>query len=122
LAFEAKRDPLEFRRQMLAHAPRYLAVLNLAAARSGWGAPLPSGRAHGIALHESFGSVVAQVAEVSLEGGLPRVHRVVCAVDCGVVVNPNIVAQQIEGSVIYALSAALHGRIDIHDGAVRQRN
>jgi isoquinoline 1-oxidoreductase beta subunit len=75
-----------------------------------------------VALHESFGSIVAQVVEVSLESGRPRVHRVVCAVDCGVVVHPGIVAQQMEGAVVFALSAALHGRIDIHDGVVQQGN
>jgi isoquinoline 1-oxidoreductase beta subunit len=122
LAAEAKKDPLQFRRELLARAPRYLAVLDLAAQKAAWGSALPPGRARGVALHESFGTIVAEVAEVSLENGSPRVHRVVCAVDCGVVVNPNIVAQQMEGAVVYALSAALHGRIDIHDGVVQQRN
>jgi isoquinoline 1-oxidoreductase subunit beta len=73
-------------------------------------------------LHESFGSVVAQVVEVSLVGGKPRVHRVVCAVDCGTVVNPGIVAQQMEGAVIFALSAAMHGGVEILDGVVQQTN
>lgn len=122
LAAEANQDPVEFRRQWLKDAPRYLAVLELAAQRSGWGTPVPAGRARGVALHESFGSVVAQVAEVSLEQGLPRVHRVVCAIDCGTVVNPGIVAQQMEGAVVFGLTAALHGRIDIHEGRVQQRN
>jgi isoquinoline 1-oxidoreductase subunit beta len=76
----------------------------------------------GVALHESFGSIVAQVAEVSMQNGKPRVHRVVCAIDCGTVVNPNIVAQQMESSVIFALTAALYGRIDIVDGVVQQKN
>jgi isoquinoline 1-oxidoreductase beta subunit len=75
-----------------------------------------------VALHEAFGAIVAQVAEVSLEKGLPRVHRVVCAIDCGTVVNPQIVAQQMEGAVVFGLTAALHGRIDIQQGAVQQRN
>jgi isoquinoline 1-oxidoreductase beta subunit len=97
-------------------------VLELAASRAGWGSPLPQGRARGVALHESFGSIVAQVAEVGLEGGQLRVYRVVCAIDCGTVVNPDIVAQQMEGSVVYGLTAALHGRIDIHDGVVQQGN
>jgi len=122
LAAEARQDPVQFRRQLLARSPRYLAVLDLAARKSGWGGPLAPGHALGVALHESFGTIVAEVAEVSLDNGAPRVHRVVCAVDCGVVVNPNIVAQQMEGAVVYALSAALHGRIDIHDGVVQQRN
>jgi isoquinoline 1-oxidoreductase beta subunit len=122
LAFETKQDPVQFRREWLKHSPRHLAVLDLAAEKSGWGRALPAGRARGIALHESFGSLVAQVAEVSIEGQVPRVHRVVCAVDCGVVVNPGLVAQQMEGAVIFALSAALHGRVDIVDGVVRQGN
>jgi isoquinoline 1-oxidoreductase beta subunit len=122
LAVEARKDGVQFRRELLADAPRYLAVLELAAQKSGWGTPLPAGRARGVALHESFGSIVAEVAEVSLQNGSPRVHRVVCAVDCGVVINPNIVAQQMESAVVFALSAALHGRIDIHEGVVQQRN
>ena len=122
LAAVARRDPVEFRLALLDHAPRYKAVLSLAAERSGWGTALATGRARGVALHESFGSIVAQVAEVSLQGGLPRVHRVTCAMDCGTIVNPNIVAQQMESSVVYALSAALHGRIDIEQGVVQQTN
>lgn len=122
LAGEVGQDPLAFRRSLLDEAPRHLAVLDLAALKAGWGSALPEGRARGIALHESFGSIVAQVVEVSLLNGMPRVHRVVCAVDCGTVVNPGIVAQQMEGSVIFALTAALHGRIDIEEGVVRQKN
>jgi isoquinoline 1-oxidoreductase beta subunit len=113
---------LALRRALLKDAPRYLAVLNLAAEKAQWGKALPSGRARGVALHESFGSIVAQVAEVSMQDGKPRVHRVVCAIDCGTVVNPNIVAQQMESSVIFALTAALYGRIDIVDGVVQQKN
>jgi len=122
LAVEAGKDPVEFRLSLLARAPRFRAVLMLAAEKAGWGGKLANGRARGVALHESFGSIVAQVAEVSLQGGMPRVHRVTCAVDCGTVVNPNIVAQQMESSVVFALSAALHGRIDIEAGVVRQAN
>lgn len=122
LAHESSQDPLSLRRQLLEHAPRYLAVLNLAADKAGWGRALPAGQARGIALHESFGSIVAQVAEVSLVNGQPRVHRVVCAIDCGTVVNPGIVAQQMEGSVVFALTAALYGRVDIHEGVVQQKN
>lgn len=122
LAHEARVDPVEFRRRLLSHAPRYRAVLDLAARQAGWGSGVPAGRARGIALHESFGSVVAQVAEVSIEQGQVRVHRVVCAIDCGTVVNPQIVAQQMEGAVVFALSAALYGRMDVRDGAVQQRN
>jgi isoquinoline 1-oxidoreductase subunit beta len=122
LAAEARQDPVAFRRSLLKFAPRYQAVLDLAARQAGWGTPLPAGRARGVALHESFGSVVAQVVEVSLEQSAVRVHRVVCAIDCGVVVNPGIVAQQMEGAVVYGLSAALHGRIDVVEGRVRQGN
>jgi isoquinoline 1-oxidoreductase subunit beta len=122
LAYAVQTDPLEFRRRALAQAPRYLAVLNLAAEKAGWGTPLPVGRARGIALHESFGSVVAQVVEVSLDKGEPRVHRVVCAIDCGTVVNPGIVAQQVESSVVFGLTAALYGRVDIVQGQVQQTN
>lgn len=122
VAHAAGSDPVEFRRGLLQHAPRYRAVLDLAAQKAGWGTPLPAGVARGVALHESFGSIVAQVVEVSLEGGLPRVRRVVCAIDCGTVINPGIVAQQMESSVVFALSAALHGRIDIHEGVVQQGN
>jgi isoquinoline 1-oxidoreductase beta subunit len=123
IAAALRRDPLEFRRALLVGEKRHLAVLDLAAERARWGsAALPAGHAHGLALHESFGTIVAQVAQVSLENGLPRVHRVVCAVDCGTVVNPNIVAQQMEGAVVFGLTAALHGRIDIEDGVVRQGN
>jgi isoquinoline 1-oxidoreductase beta subunit len=122
LAEVAKRDPVEFRRRLLARAPRHLAVLELVAEKSGWGRALESGRARGIALHESFGSIVAQVAEVSLDAGKLRVHRVECAIDCGTAVNPGIVAQQMESSVIFGLTAALHGRIDIHAGTVQQQN
>ena len=122
LAHAAKQDPLAFRQQLLKDAPRYLAVLNLAASKANWGSALPARRARGIALHESFGSIVAQVAEVSLEDGKPRVHRVVCAIDCGTVVNPDTVKQQMQSSVVFALTAALYGKVDIVDGAVQQTN
>ena len=122
LAHEARQDPVAFRLALLRDAPRHAAVLALAAEKSGWGKPNAAGRARGVALHESFGSVVAQVVEVSLVGGQPRVHRVVCAADVGIVVNPGIVAQQMEGGVIFGLSAALFGRIDIDASVVRQRN
>jgi isoquinoline 1-oxidoreductase beta subunit len=122
LAEATKQDPLAFRLKLLKDAPRYAAVLQLAADQAGWGTPLPAGRARGIALHKSFGSIVAQVAEVSLEQGEIRVHRVVCAIDCGTVVNPDTVAQQMESSVVFALSAALYGQIDIVGGVVQQSN
>ncbi len=122
LAVEAKQDPYVFRKNLLKDAPRYLAVLNLAAEKAQWGGKLAVGHAHGIALHKSFGSIVAQVVDVSLMDGKPRVHRVVCAIDCGTVVNPNIVAQQMESAVIFALTAALYGKVDIKDGVVQQTN
>jgi isoquinoline 1-oxidoreductase beta subunit len=116
------QDPLKFRLELLADKPRHAAVLSLAAQKAGWGQALPAGRARGIALHESFGTIAAQVIEVSLSGAQARVHRVVCALDCGVVVHPQGVAQQVESSVVFGLSAALFGRIDIEAGAVRQKN
>ena len=122
LAFETKQDPLAFRLSLLKQVPRYAAVLKLAAEKANWGSALPAGHAHGLAFHESFGSIVAQVAEVSIQGGMPRVHRVVCAIDCGTVVNPGTVAQQVQSSVNFALSAALFGKIDIQDGVVQQTN
>jgi isoquinoline 1-oxidoreductase subunit beta len=122
LAVNAKQDSVEFRRQLLKEAPRYLAVLDLAASKANWGGPLPVGRARGVALHESFGTIVAQVAEVSIEDSKPRVHKVVCAVDCGTVVNPDTVKQQMQSSVVFALSAALYGKVDIQEGVVQQSN
>ena len=129
LASETGSDPVAFRLALLKEQPRHAAVLRLAASKAGWpgfseGRPasLPAGRARGVALHESFGSIVAQVAEVSLVGGQPRVHRVVCAADIGTVVNPGIVAQQMEGAIVFGLAAALYGRIDIEASTVRQRN
>ncbi len=122
LALHAGMDPVAFRLSLLQDAPRHRAVLALAAAKAAWGKPLPAGRARGVALHESFGTIVAQVVEASLAADGPRVHRVVCALDCGTVVNPGVVAQQMEGSVVFALSAALHGQIDIAEGVVRQKN
>lgn len=122
LAHEARQDPVAYRLALLRGMRRHAAVLRLAAEKSGWGKPLPAGRARGVALHESFGSIVAEVAEVSLVAGKPRVHRVVCAADIGTVVNPGIVAQQMESAVLFGLSAALYGRIDIEGGVVKQTN
>ena len=127
LAHAAGKDPLAYRMALLQDAPRHRAVLLLAAERAGWpghgqATPFAAGRARGVALHECFGSVVAEIVEASLENGRPRVHRVVCAADIGTVINPGIVAQQFEGGVIFALSAALHGRIDIEGGVVKQTN
>jgi isoquinoline 1-oxidoreductase beta subunit len=122
LAFAAKQDPVEFRRKLLSKAPRMLGVLELAAEKAGWNKPLPAGRHRGIAVVDNLGSFNAQVAEISIEKGKLRVHRVVCAVDCGQVVNPAIVVQQIESGIVYGLSAALRGEITIDRGRVQQTN
>ena len=123
LAHAAKRDPFELRRELLKDHPRHRAVLELAAARAGWGSPLPPGRARGIALQESFSSFVAQVAEVSLgKDGLARVERVVCAVDCGVAVNPDVVRAQMEGGIGFGLGAALWSEVTLDKGRVVQSN
>ena len=122
LAAAAGEDPVAFRRKLLAKHPRVLAALELAAQRAGWGTPLPAGRARGIAVHESFGSVCAQVAEVSVEQGAVKVHRVVAAFDCGLVVNPLTVEAQVQGAVAFGLSAALHSAITFKDGRVQQSN
>ncbi|MCG8455352.1 MAG: xanthine dehydrogenase family protein molybdopterin-binding subunit, partial [Holophagales bacterium] len=107
LAHAAGQDPYEMRRGLLKEHPRHLAVLDLAAEKSGWGSPLPSGKARGIALQESFSSFVAQVAEISLDdAGFPKVERVVCAVDCGIAINPEIIRAQMESGIGYGLNAA----------------
>jgi isoquinoline 1-oxidoreductase beta subunit len=122
LAFAAGQDPVAFRLAMLKDMPRHAAVLRLAADKAGWGARLPAGTARGVALHESFGSIVAQVVEASLADGKPVVRRVVCAADVGTVVNPGIVAQQMESAIVFGLSAALYGRLDIVASVVQQNN
>lgn len=123
LAAAAKADPFEYRRALLSKQPRYKGVLELAAQKAGWGSPLPAGVFRGIAVAQSFGSYVAEVVEVSLAAdGTPKVHRVVAAVDCGMTVNPQTIERQIEGGIVYGLSAALYGRIDFKDGRVQQGN
>jgi isoquinoline 1-oxidoreductase beta subunit len=122
LAQAAGQDPVEYRRRLLSAHPRHLGVVNLAAEKAGWGRPLPGGRFRGLAAHESFGSWVAQVAEVSVANGRVRVHRVVCAVDCGICVNPAGVRAQMEGAVAFGLSAALHGELTLKGGRVQQSN
>jgi isoquinoline 1-oxidoreductase beta subunit len=98
-------------------------VLNLAAEKAGWGSPLPEGKARGLAVHESFKSFVAQVVEISMgEDGLPKVERVVCAVDCGIAINPEIIKAQMEGGIGYGLSGTLYGAVDLDNGVVRQSN
>jgi isoquinoline 1-oxidoreductase beta subunit len=122
LAHAAGRDPLDYRRTLLARHPRHLGVLNLAAEKAGWGTPLAKGRARGIAVHESFGSYVAQVAEVSVDSGQVRVHRVVCAIDCGIAVNPLAIRAQMDSGIAFGLGAAQHGRITLAEGRVQQSN
>jgi isoquinoline 1-oxidoreductase subunit beta len=123
LAHAAGRDPLEIRRELLEHHPRHLGALNLAADKAGWGTPLPQGRARGVAVHESFNSVVAQIAEVALDqNGAPRIERVVCAVDCGVAINPDVIRAQMEGGIGYGLGAALWSEITLEEGRVQQSN
>jgi isoquinoline 1-oxidoreductase beta subunit len=123
LAHAAGKDPYEYRQSLLGKHLRHRRVLELAAEKAAWGKPLPQGRGRGIALHESFGSFLAHVAEVSVskEGDL-RVHRVVCAIDCGPVVNPDTVHAQMEGAVVFGLTAALYGEITFEKGRVKQRN
>ena len=122
-ATAAGADPMEYRRSLLGEQQRrHRAVLELLAEKSGWSQPLPAGRARGIAIHESFGSVVGEVAEVSMQGGLPRVHRVVAVIDCGIAVNPRMIAGQIESAINYGLSAALYGEITFADGKPQQAN
>jgi isoquinoline 1-oxidoreductase beta subunit len=122
IARATAQDPLALRRSLLEPAPRLKHVLELAAERAGWGAPLPKGSSRGLASHASFGSFVAQVAEVSAEARGWRVRRVVCAVDCGTVVNPDIVEAQMEGAIVFGLSAALRNEITIEGGRAVQSN
>jgi isoquinoline 1-oxidoreductase subunit beta len=122
LAAAAGQDPLVYRRALLSGNPRVLKTLELVAEKANWGAPSPKGRARGIAVHESFGSVCAQVAEVSLEGNDVRVHKVWAAFDCGLVVNPMTVEAQVQGAVAFGLGAALFSQVTLKDGQVQQSN
>ncbi|MDB5462332.1 MAG: aldehyde oxidase and xanthine dehydrogenase molybdopterin binding [Phenylobacterium sp.] len=124
LAKKAGKDPVDYRRALYtkAGANRHLAALNLAAEKAGWGTPAPDGWTRGVAVHESFGSVVAQVAEVKMENGQPKVGRVVTAIDCGTAVAPDQVAAQMEGGTCYGLSAALFGKVTLKNGEVQQHN
>lgn len=122
LAHLAQRDPVEFRRDLLAGSPRLRHVLDVAAQRAGWGTAPPAGRARGVALVNDKGGLVAQVAEVSLDGNRVRVHKVTCAADCGRIIHPGIVEGQVVGSIVAGLAAALHGEITIENGRVHQSN
>jgi CO/xanthine dehydrogenase Mo-binding subunit len=123
LAAAAAEDPAAFCRRHLRESPRHLAVLDLVLGKSSWHTQPPPGRRRGLAIQAAFGSVVAQVAEVSVSAdNVIRVHRVTCAVDCGTAINPDIVRQQMEGGILFGLSAALFGEITLDDGAVRESN
>jgi len=122
VAHAGRKDPYELRRKLLANQPRMKAVLELAAQKANWGSKLPPGVGRGIATHFSFDSYVAQVVEASVEKGAVKVHRVVCAVDCGLVINPDTVKAQMEGGIIFGLTAALKTEITLKDGRVEQGN
>ncbi|WP_276371532.1 xanthine dehydrogenase family protein molybdopterin-binding subunit [Chryseolinea sp. H1M3-3] len=122
LATIAKIDPVEYRRSLFKNSPRHLAALNLAAEKAEWSKPMPEGRFRGIAVHEAMGSYVSQVVEISIDDNKLQVHRVVCAIDCGLAVNPDGVHAQMEGCIVYGLTAALYGEITMEKGQVQQSN
>jgi isoquinoline 1-oxidoreductase beta subunit len=123
LATTAGKDPYQFRRDLLGKHPRHLAVLNLAAEKAGWSTPVPRGRGRGIALMECFGSILAQVSEVSVDqSGAVKIHKIVCSVDCGWAINPDTIKAQMEGGIVYGLTAALKGEITIDKGRVVQKH
>jgi CO/xanthine dehydrogenase Mo-binding subunit len=115
------KDPLEFRNELLAGKPRHLQVLKVVAERSGWG-HAPRGHFQGIAFMEGYSSHIAQVAEVSIEAGQLKIHKITCVIDCGQAVNPRIIESQLESGIVYGLSAALWGNITLRGGQVQQRN
>ena len=123
LAYAAGRDPLEFRAALLAHKPRHLRALKTAADKAGWAKAPPAGRARGLAVHESFGSIIAQVAEVSVDDDKRiQVHKVTCAVDCGTAINPLGIEAQVQGAIAFGLSAVLHSELTLKEGRVEQSN
>ena len=122
LAHNANKDPFDYRKKKKKGHPRHLAALNLAAEKADWGKPLPKGMYRGVAVHESFGSFVAQVAEVSVNKGVVKVHRMVCAIDCGLAVNPDSLKAQMESSISFGLGAALQSEITFKEGKVQQSN
>ena len=122
LAHAAGKDPVEFRIPLLKDHPRHIGVLKLAAEKAGWGEKLPPGKGRGIAVHESFHTFVGMVADVSVDGGKVRIDRIVAAVDCGIAVNPDMIAAQIEGGSGYGLGAALRNQITLDKGVVEQAN
>jgi isoquinoline 1-oxidoreductase beta subunit len=123
LAHAAGRDPLDFRAALLADKPRHLRALKTAAEKAGWGKAPPAGRARGLAVHESFGSIIAQCAEVSVEEDKRiRVHKVTCAVDCGTAINPLGIEAQVQGAIAFGLSAVLQSEVTLKNGRVEQSN
>jgi isoquinoline 1-oxidoreductase beta subunit len=122
MATAAGKDPYQFRRDLLGRAPRHRAVLDLVAEKSGWGKPLPAGHGRGIAVMEAFGSIVGQVAEVSVANNAVKIHKIWCAVDTGWVINPDTIKAQMEGGTLYGLTAALKGEITIQNGRVMQHH
>jgi isoquinoline 1-oxidoreductase subunit beta len=126
LAAAASKSPLDFRLELLRDKPRHTNVLKLAAERAGWGRAAPGksdkARVHGLAFMEGYTSVIAQVAEISIEHGALKVHKITCAVDCGQMINPRIVESQIQSGIVFGLTAALWGDINIHEGRVRESN
>lgn len=122
LATMAAKDPIEYRRTLLKNHPRHLAALNLAAEKANWGKPLPPGRFRGVAVHAAMGSYVAQIVELSVDKQRLRIHRVVCAIDCGLAVNPDGVRAQMESCIVYGLTTALYGEITLEKGRVQQSN
>ena len=123
LAAAARQDAVAYRRALLDHNTRARAVLDLAAEKAGWGTALKKGHGRGVALQNVFGSYLAQVAEVEVANdGTVRVHRVVCAMDCGIVINPDTVQAQVQGGVMFGITAALYGEITLQSGRVKQAN
>ena len=123
LAHAAKQDPVAYRQGLLGHNPRALAVLSLAADKAGWGSPLPARRGRGISVQFAYGSYTSQVAEVEVAAdGSVKVKRIVCAIDCGMYVNPDTIEAQVQGGTLFGLTAALHGSITFKDGRVEQSN
>ena len=122
LAHAAGRDPVDYRRAMFTNHPRHLAALNLVAEKGNWQKPLPKGRYKGVAVNMAFGSYVATIAEVSISNGLVQVHKIDCAIDCGLAVNPDGVKAQMESGIIFGLTMALYGELTLADGKVQQNN
>jgi isoquinoline 1-oxidoreductase beta subunit len=122
MAHATRKDPVALRRELLAHRPDFQQVIDLLVEKGDWGTPMPRGKGRGVAVHESYDSIVGMIAEVAVQNGEVKVERVVIACDCGVVVNPRGVENQLEGGMIYGLSAALFGEITVKDGRVEQGN